>query len=126
MADEYDEDAGGGSKFVMGLVAGTLVGAGLGMLFAPKSGSELRSQISETASSAGKAASDQYKKASAAASNIADRGRHLYDRARHAVSRGTEEVRQQASEALSGSSREPGFGGGRSTGSSGMGPGSGL
>ena len=52
MADGYDRfenEGGGGGSFVMGLLTGTVLGAGLGMLFAPKSGSELRNQISEHA-----------------------------------------------------------------------------
>ena len=49
MADGYDRfenEGGGGGSFVMGLLTGTVLGAGLGMLFAPKSGSELRNQLS--------------------------------------------------------------------------------
>ena len=38
MANEYDYESGGGSGFMMGLLTGTVLGAGLGMLFAPKSG----------------------------------------------------------------------------------------
>ena len=51
MAYEYDrlEREEGGGSFLMGLLAGTVLGAGLGMLFAPKAGSELRSQLSESA-----------------------------------------------------------------------------
>ena len=47
MAYEYDrfEREEGGGSFLMGLLAGTVLGAGLGMLFAPKTGSELRSQL---------------------------------------------------------------------------------
>ena len=47
MAYEYDrfEREEGGGSFLMGLLAGTVLGAGLGMLFAPKAGSELRSQL---------------------------------------------------------------------------------
>ena len=54
MADGYDRfenEGGGGGSFVMGLLTGTVLGAGLGMLFAPKAGSELRSQISDQANS---------------------------------------------------------------------------
>ena len=47
----------------MGLLAGTVLGAGLGMLFAPKAGSELRSQIgNQLADQTGRLrdAADQY------------------------------------------------------------------
>ena len=56
MADGYDRfenEGGGGGSFVMGLLTGTVLGAGLGMLFAPKSGSELRNQLSEQAGNLG-------------------------------------------------------------------------
>ena len=48
MAYEYDrfEREDGGGSFLMGLLAGTVLGAGLGMLFAPKAGAELRNQLS--------------------------------------------------------------------------------
>ena len=56
MAYEYDrfEREDGGGSFLMGLLAGTVLGAGLGMLFAPKAGSELRNQISEQAGRCGR------------------------------------------------------------------------
>ena len=46
--DGFDRDGGGGS-FMIGLLAGTVLGAGLGILFAPRPGAELRSQIAEEA-----------------------------------------------------------------------------
>ena len=51
MAYEYDrfEREDGGGSFLMGLLAGTMLGAGLGMLFAPRPGSELRTQLTEQA-----------------------------------------------------------------------------
>ena len=49
--DRFDNEGGGGGSFVMGLLTGTVLGAGLGMLFAPKSGSELRNQVAEQARS---------------------------------------------------------------------------
>ena len=85
MAYEYDrferEDEGGGS-FLMGLLAGTVLGAGLGMLFAPKAGSELRNQLTEQAGRLRNTANDTYHQASDRVSQIVDRGREAYDRAR--------------------------------------------
>jgi gas vesicle protein len=105
MADGYDrfenEGTGGGS-FVMGLLTGTVLGAGLGMLFAPKSGSELRNQLSEQAGNFANSASQQYRRATEAASDWAERGREasrdIYDKARDAVSRGTDEAQRYARE----------------------------
>ena len=90
--DRYDNEGGGGGSFVMGLLTGTVLGAGLGMLFAPKAGSELRGQLSEQAGNLANTASEGYRKATEAAGDLADRGREMYDRARDAVARGTEEA----------------------------------
>lgn len=94
MADGYDrfENEGGGGSFVMGLLTGTVLGAGLAMLFAPKPGSELRGQISEQAGALASTASDSYRRASDTIGDLAGKGRQMYDRARHAVGRGTEEA----------------------------------
>jgi gas vesicle protein len=88
MAYEYDrfEREEGGGSFLMGLLAGTILGAGLGMLFAPKSGSELRSQIGDQASRLRDKANDTYSQAGDKVSQMVDRGREAYDRARSSVS----------------------------------------
>lgn len=84
MAYEYDrlEREEGGGSFLMGLLAGTVLGAGLGMLFAPKAGNELRNQLSEQAGKLRSTANDTYHQASEKVSQIVDRGREAYDRAR--------------------------------------------
>jgi hypothetical protein len=84
MAYEYDrfEREDGGGSFLMGLLAGTVLGAGLGMLFAPKAGSELRTQLSEQTGQLRSRANDAYSQASEKVSQIVDRGREAYDRAR--------------------------------------------
>ena len=99
MAYEYDrfEREDGGGSFLMGLLAGTVLGAGLGMLFAPKAGTELRNQLSEQTGRLRSTANDAYSQASEKVSQMVDRGREAYDRARGGAS----------------------FGGGPSTGSTG-------
>lgn len=98
MADNYDryENEGGGGGFMMGLLTGTVLGAGLGMLLAPKAGAELRGAIGEQARNFGNMASEQYRKASDSANSWAGKGREFVDRAREAVSRGAEESRGYA------------------------------
>jgi gas vesicle protein len=88
MAYEYDrmEREDGSGSFLMGLLAGTVLGAGLGMLFAPKPGSELRSQLGEQAGRLRSTANDTYAQATEKVSQIVDRGREAYDRARGSVS----------------------------------------
>ena len=110
MADNYDRfenEGNGGGSFVMGLLTGTVLGAGLGILFAPKAGSELRSQLSEQASALASQAQEGYRKASQSAGHWAEkgkdaagewseRGKHLYGKARGAMSRGVDEGRSMS------------------------------
>src|SRR5436190_18881809 len=90
--DRYDNESSGGGGFMIGLLTGTVLGAGLGMLLAPKAGSDLRGAIGEQARNLGNTASEQYKKASETAGQWADRGREFVDKARDAVSRGADEA----------------------------------
>ena len=101
--ERYDNEGSGGGGFMMGLLTGTVLGAGLGMLLAPKAGSELRGAIGEQARNLGNAASEQYKKASDAAGTWAERGRDMVDKAKEAVSRGADEARSYASGTTGGS-----------------------
>lgn len=90
MAYEYDrfEREDGGGSFLMGLLAGTVLGAGLGMLFAPRPGSELRNQLTEQAGRLRHTAGDAYSQASGTVNKMVDRGREAYDRARHSSDAG--------------------------------------
>jgi|SRR5579862_5218073 gas vesicle protein len=99
--DRFDNEGGNGSSFVMGLLTGTVLGAGLGMLFAPKSGSELRNQLSEQAGNLANTASEGYRRASETASDWADRGRQVYDKAADAVSKGADEAQRYVKDAAS-------------------------
>src|SRR5918911_4777478 len=102
MADGYDRfenESGGGGSFVMGLLTGTVLGAGLGMLFAPKSGSELRGQLSEQAGNIANTAQEGYRRATENAGEWVDRGREFVDKARDAVSRGSDEAQRYVRDA---------------------------
>src|SRR5437773_2023514 len=100
--DRLDNEGGGGGSFVMGLLTGTVLGAGLGMLFAPKAGSELRNQISEQAGNLATAASDQYQRATEVASSWADRGKEVYDKTRDVLAKGADEAQRYVEDATSG------------------------
>jgi gas vesicle protein len=88
MAYEYDrfEREDGGGSFLMGLLAGTVLGAGLGMLFAPKAGTELRNQLTDQAGKLRATANDTYQQATDKVGQMVDRGKDAYDRARTNVS----------------------------------------
>jgi|SRR3990172_946667 len=103
---EYREGGGGGS-FLMGLLTGTVIGAGLGMLFAPKAGSELRNQLSEQAGSIANQASEGYRHASESAGQWAEKGRDVYNKASEAVVKGAQEAQKyvRATARSSGSER---------------------
>jgi gas vesicle protein len=94
MAYEYDrfEREDGGGSFLMGLLAGTVLGAGLGMLFAPKAGTELRSKLTESAGRLRTTAEGTYEQASEKVHQMVDRGREAYDRARSTVGSTAEEA----------------------------------
>jgi gas vesicle protein len=99
--DRFENEGSGGGSFVMGLLTGTVLGAGLGMLFAPKAGSELRNQISEQAGNLATAASDQYHRASEGASGWADRGREVYDKTREGIAKGADQAQRFVKDAAS-------------------------
>ena len=105
MKDRFDNIEGG--SFVMGLLTGTVLGVGLGMLLAPKAGSELRNQVSEQAGALANQAQKGYRKATEnagqwaekgkeAAGEWAERGKELYGKAREGLSRGAEEAQKRS------------------------------
>lgn len=71
--DRFDDDSAGGGGFVMGLIAGAVLGAGLGMLLAPRAGSELRGQLGDQASRLRERASEGYAAASTKVSDMYNR-----------------------------------------------------
>src|SRR5215204_6323484 len=105
MADYYRDEHEGGGGFMMGLLTGTVLGAGLGMLLAPKSGSELRNQLTEGASSLGRRASGAVNE--------------MTDRARDTANRAADQTRGRGGETGFGSAGGTSFGSGVGLGSTG-------
>ena len=89
--------------FMSGLLAGTLIGAGLAMWLVPRSASELRHRISDSAKSLGQRASKQYQQASARVGETLDdltrKGQGVRDDVADAVARGAHEVERYATAA---------------------------
>jgi gas vesicle protein len=105
MAYEYDrfEREEGSGAFLMGLLAGTVLGAGLGMLFAPKAGADLRNQLSEQAGRLRNTAANTYGQASEKVTQMVERGRDAYDRARTTAQRAAESLGATGTAGSSGS-----------------------
>jgi gas vesicle protein len=86
--------------FVVGLLAGTFVGAGLAVWFAPRLAAELRQRVADSATTLGKEASDRYEKASTrvgeAVDEITQKGQGVRDGVADAVVRGVHEVERFA------------------------------
>ena len=87
----YDNGSSTGAFFT-GLFAGAVIGAGLGLWFAPKSGVEMREQLTGTAK-------DMGEKVGKTVNDLADRGREYFDRAREVMNTATEQAGNFASEA---------------------------
>lgn len=85
-------------NFVMGLLCGAAVGTAVGLLLAPKAGSELRHQIYESGGRLKQSAADGY---TAAAGKVSTVVGDLVERGKKAAQRGQDtytQVRQSAGE----------------------------
>ncbi len=89
-------------SFVIGLMTGTIVGAGLVMWLAPRAAAELRARMRENAKNVGQLASDSYQQASARVGGAVDeltrRGKGVRDDVAEVVARGAHEVARGAHE----------------------------
>jgi gas vesicle protein len=89
-----------GLGFVLGLMAGTVVGAGLALLLAPRSAFELRDRAANSARALGKRASAGFDEASGRVGNAVDelarKGNRVRDDVAESVVRGAHEVERFA------------------------------
>ena len=79
----YEEETGGGG-FVLGLLCGTALGAAIGLMFAPKAGSEFRQRLYDSTGDIRRRAHETYDQASEQMNNIVSKGRQAVDRGREA------------------------------------------
>ena len=91
----YEEESGGGG-FVFGLLCGAALGAAVGLMFAPKAGSELRQTLYDSTGDIRKKATDAYGQATqtvndyvAKGRDAVERGRQAYDTARESATEGS-------------------------------------
>jgi gas vesicle protein len=86
--------------FVIGLLTGTFVGAGLAMWLAPRSASELRQRVTDSARNLGERVSGQYQQASTRVGEAIDeltrKGQDVRDDVADVVVRGADEVKRYA------------------------------
>jgi gas vesicle protein len=89
-----------GYGFAVGLLTGTFVGAGLMMWLAPRTASEVRQRVADSANDLGKRASDGYQQASARVAETVDElartGQGVRDDVADTVARGARKVERYA------------------------------
>jgi len=95
---QYDEDSGGG--FLFGLLCGTALGAAVGLMFAPRAGSELRQTLYESTGDIRKKATDAYGQATEQVTNVVAKGRQAMDRGAEAFDSARQSAAGQGSDAL--------------------------
>jgi gas vesicle protein len=99
------EESGRGNLFLVGLMAGTAIGAGLALAFAPRMASEIRERLTGSATDLGQAASRGYQRVSTrvadAVENVTERGQAVRDGVADAVDSGARKVEELAEAAKS-------------------------
>ena len=79
----YEEEADGGG-FLIGLLCGTALGAAIGLMFAPKAGSEIRQRLYESTGDIRRKASETYDQATEQVNTVASKARQAVERGKEA------------------------------------------
>ena len=97
----YEEESNGGG-FLIGLLCGTALGAAVGLMFAPRAGSELRRTLYESTGDIRQKAYDAYGQATEQVNNYMAKGKQAVEKGREAY----ESARQSASGNSGGTSND--------------------
>ncbi|HEX7085842.1 MAG TPA: YtxH domain-containing protein [Vicinamibacterales bacterium] len=79
----------GGGGFMAGLLVGAAVGTAIGMMFAPRSGAEMRHQLKQSGEKLRQTAARTYEQAHGRMEGLKNRGREMMERGREAASEQT-------------------------------------
>jgi len=93
---QYEESSGAG--FVFGLLCGAALGAAVGLMFAPKAGSEFRRNLYDSTDDLRKKAQDAYGQATQTVNDYVAKGRDAVDRGRQAFESARETAVDTASQ----------------------------
>jgi len=93
MYEPHYEEESRGSGFLIGLLCGTALGAAIGLMFAPKVGTEFRQKLYDSTGDLRRKAYETYGQASEQVNNMVTKGREAVDRGREAF----DSARQAAS-----------------------------
>jgi len=96
------EKENGHGSFLRGLFTGAIIGGLVGVLFAPKSGKELRAELKKKGSEAFEEAKEFYSDARGKAKAILEDARRRAEELRREADRQLTEARQKAREILAG------------------------
>ena len=79
----YEEESGGGG-FLIGLLCGTALGAAIGLMFAPKAGTEFRQRLYDSTGDLRQKAYETYDQASEQVNTVATKARQAVERGKEA------------------------------------------
>ena|SRR5215203_5171970 len=97
-----DQEAAGNGTFLLGALAGALVGAGVALLMAPKTGAQMREDLNSGYNSARDAAARRYR-------DLADKAGSKFEQASATVEKAVDEYSNRAASTASDSTSQSGF-----------------
>jgi gas vesicle protein len=101
MYEEYQQTRQStGHEFLSGILFGAVMGVAVGLLFAPKSGAEIRGQVADSASRMKRQAGRTYERASSVVTEAVDRGRDAWKRGRESFDQTRDAIARETASAI--------------------------